>query len=155
MSNLTRWQRPDVSVWPFGPLFGLRDELDRLFESSFGDLARGSQPLSVWNPALDVFEDKDSLVVKAELPGLKKEDIDVSFHDGALSISGERRGEEKHGDARSFRSERFVGRFNRTVTRPSPVDAGKVKAEYKDGVLTITLPKTEEARPKKLTVNFD
>jgi HSP20 family protein len=154
MSNLTRWQRPELSVWPtFGRLFGLRDELDRLFESSFGEGPRSSQLLSVWNPALDLFEDKDNLVVKAELPGMKKEDIEVSLHDGALSISGERRSEEKHNDAQTYRSERFVGRFHRTVTLPSPVDTGKVKAEYKDGMLTVTLPKTEAAKPKQIAVN--
>ncbi len=153
MSNLTRWQRSDLSAWPgFGRLFGLRNELDRLFEP-FAELTRGSQLLSVWNPAVDVFEDKDSIIVKAELPGMKKEDIDVSLHDGALSVSGERKSEEKFEDAETYRSERFVGRFHRTVTLPSPVSADKVKAQYKDGILMITLPKTEEAKPKQIEVN--
>ena len=127
--------------------------MDRLFESSFSDGPRSSQLLSVWNPALDLFEDKDSLIVKAELPGMKKEDIDVSLHDGALSISGERRSEAKREDAQTHRSERFVGGFHRTVTLPSPVDIGKVTAEYKDGILTVTLPKTEAAKPKQIAVN--
>jgi HSP20 family protein len=154
MNSLTRWQRPDISVWPsFGRLFGLRDELDRLFESSFGDLTRGSQLLSVWNPPVDLYEDKDNLIAKAELPGMKKEDIEVSLHDGALSISGERRSEQKQEDAQTYRLERFVGRFQRTLTLPSPVDQGKVQAQYKDGILTVTLPKTEEAKPKQIAVN--
>ena len=152
MSNLTRYQRPDLSVWPtFGRLFGLRDELDRLFEP-FSELTRGSQLLSVWNPAVDLYEDKDNVIVKAELPGMKKEDIDVSLHEGALSISGERKSEEKFEDAETYRAERFVGRFHRTVTLPSAVDGAKVTAQYKDGILTITLPKTEEAKPKQIEV---
>jgi HSP20 family protein len=153
MNGLARNQRPDLSVWPtFGRLFGLRDELDRLFEP-FSELTRGSQLLSVWNPAIDLYEDKDSLIVKAELPGMKKEEIDVSLHDGALSISGERKSEQRVENGENYRSERFVGRFHRTVTLPSPVRGDQVKAQYKDGILTITLPKTEEAKPKQIEVN--
>src|ERR1700752_3665715 len=115
MNSLTRWQRPDLAIWPaFGRLFGIRNELDRLFEP-FNDLVQGSQLLSVWNPAIDLYEDKDNVIVKAELPGMKKEDIDVSLHDGALSISGERKNETKFENAETYRSERFVGRFHRTV----------------------------------------
>ncbi|MDB6063848.1 MAG: hsp 4 [Pedosphaera sp.] len=156
MNGTTRWQRPDLSVWPtVGRLFGLRNELERLFESPFADLARGSQLLSVWNPAIDLFEDKDSLIVKAELPGMKKEEIDVSLHDGALSISGERKGEQKVEGTETYRSERFVGRFHRTVTLPTEVKGDQVKAQYKDGILTITLPKAEEAKPKQIEVNIN
>jgi len=154
MSNLTRWQRPEPTVWPtFGRLFGLRGELDRLFEASLSDVAQGSQLLGVWNPALDMYDNKDSVVIRAELPGMKKEEIDISLHDGTLSISGERKVEEKYEKAETYRSERFVGRFQRTVVLPSPVDGAKVLAQYKDGILTVTLPKTEEAKPKQIHVN--
>ena len=154
MNYLTRWQRPEVANWPvFGRLTSLRDELDRLFEVPFEQLARGAQLLSGWNPALDVYEDKDNVTVKAELPGMKREEIEVSLHDGALTISGERKSEHKHEDAEVYRSERFVGRFQRTVSLPSPVASDKVKAQYKDGILTVTLPKTEEAKPKQIDVN--
>ena len=151
--NIIRWQRPETSVWPgFGRLSNLRDEIDRLFEAPLTELARTSQLLSGWTPALDLHEDKDNLIVKAELPGMKKEDIDISLHDGSLSISGERKSEEKFENAEVYRAERFVGRFQRTVALPAPVAADKVKAQYKDGVLTITLPKTEEAKPKQIDV---
>jgi HSP20 family protein len=154
MNGLIRWNRPDLTTWPaFGRLTDLRDEIDRLFESPLSELARGSQLLSGWTPALDLYEDKDNFVVKAELPGMKKEDIEVSMHEGSLSISGERKSEEKHKDADVYRTERFFGRFQRTVALPTPVAADKVKASYKDGVLTITLPKTEEAKPKQIEVN--
>jgi HSP20 family protein len=154
MNELTRWQRPDFSVWPtVGRLFGLRDELDRLFETPFGDGARGSQLLSLWNPAVDVFEDKDNVIVSAEIPGMKKEDIDVSLHDGALTLSGERKTEAKFENAETCRTERYVGRFHRTVTMPVSVKNDQVKAQYKDGILTITLPKAEEAKAKQITIN--
>jgi HSP20 family protein len=136
-------------------LFGLRDELDRLFESPFADWNRNSQLLSVWNPAIDLYEDTDSLVVKAELPGMKKEEIEVSLHDGALSISGERKREQKYEDADTHRCERFVGVFHRSITLPSPVKADQVKAQYKDGILTVTLPKAEEARRKQIEVKVN
>jgi HSP20 family protein len=153
MSNLTRWQRQDASVWPaFGRLFNLRDELDRLFAGPFADTAHASQLLSVWNPALDLYEDKDNVIVKAELPGMKKEEIEVSLHDGALSLSGERKSGEEFQDAETHRSERFVGRFQRTLTLPAEVQADQVKAQYQDGILTITLPKTEHAKPKQIEI---
>lgn len=154
--NIIKWQRPAVAAWPtFGRLSDLRDEIDRLFDSPLSELTRTSQLLSGWTPALDVYEEKENFLVKAELPGMKKEDIEVSFHDGSLSISGERQSESKHEDAEVYRAERFFGRFQRTVTLPAPVAVDKVKAAYKDGVLTITLPKTEEARPKHIDVSIN
>ena len=98
-------------------------------------------------------EDKDNFYVKVELPGLKKEDIALSLHDGSLSISGERKSENKFEDAEVYRAERFFGRFQRTVPLPTPVAPDKVKAQYQDGILTVTLPKTEEAKPKHIDVN--
>ncbi|HEU0038113.1 MAG TPA: Hsp20/alpha crystallin family protein [Verrucomicrobiae bacterium] len=151
--NLIKWQRPALRTWPgLGRLSDLRDEIDRLFESPLG-ATRTSQLLSGWTPALDVYEEQDHFIVKAELPGLKKEDIEVSFHDGGLSISGERKSETKHEDAEVYRAERFFGRFQRTVTLPTPVAVDKARASYQDGVLTVTLPKTEEAKPKHIDVS--
>ena len=154
MNGITRWQRPEASLWPsFGRLTDLRDEIDRLFEAPLAGLMQGSRLMSGWTPALDVYEDKDNLYVRVELPGMKKEDIEVSLHEGTISISGERKSEAKYEKAEAYRTERFVGRFQRTVTLPTPVAGDKVKAQYKDGVLTITLPKTEEAKPKQIDVN--
>jgi|SRR5437588_1220966 len=154
MNGLMRWQRPELATWPgFGRLTNLRDEIDRLFEAPLAELTRTSQLLSGWTPAIDLYEDKDNVFVKAELPGMNKEDIEVSFHNGTLSVSGERKSEKKHEDAEVYRAERFFGRFQRAVTLPTPVAADKVKAQYQDGILTITLPKTEEAKPKHIDVN--
>src|SRR6266853_1375886 len=106
MSYLTRWQRPELTTWPaFGRLTNLRDEIDRLFESPLAEFARSSQLLSGWTPALDFHEDKNNFIVRAELPGLKKEQIDISLQDGTLSISGERKSEDKSADAEVYRAE--------------------------------------------------
>lgn len=153
--NLTRYQRPDLAWEGFGRLSSLRDELDRLFESPWAELTRSSQLLSGWTPALDVHEDKDNYTVHAELPGMKREEIEVTLHDGALSISGERKLDKQYEEAEVYRTERFFGKFQRTVTLPAPVAADKVKAQYKDGILTITLPKTEAAKPKQIAVNVN
>lgn len=154
MNGLMRWQRPEMATWPgFGRLTDLRDEIDRLFEAPLSDLARGSQILSGWTPAMDVYEDKDNVYIRAELPGMRKEDIDLSLHEGSLSISGERKSEDTFENAEVYRAERFFGRFQRTVTLPTPVTTDKVKAQYRDGILTVTLPKAEEAKPKHIDVN--
>jgi HSP20 family protein len=135
-------------VSTLGRLTDLRDEIDRFFESP---LARTSEYLG-WAPAFDVYEEKDTFVVKAELPGLKKEEINVSLHDGDLIISGERKHEAKSEGTEVYRAERFFGKFQRSVSLPATVAANHVKAEYKDGILTVTLPKSEEAKPKQIEV---
>jgi HSP20 family protein len=136
-----------------------RDEVDNLFNLALGRLTGGnpengpqSQFMEGWFPAVDVFEDKDNLLVKAELPGLKKEDIDISLHEGFLTLSGERKQEEKHQDAQTYRSERWSGRFHRTISLPCRVEADKIKATYNDGVLSVTLPKAEEAKTKQIPI---
>jgi len=146
-----------MGVWdPFRRLSSLRDEIDRLFDSPLSRLSEATQPfLSGWLPAVDLFEDKDTLTLKAELPGMKKEEIDISLHDGVLTVSGERKAENKYDNAEVCRSERFVGRFQRSVALPSLVDADKTKATYKDGILTVVLQKAEEAKPKQIDINVN
>lgn len=154
--NLLRVNQPNT-WWDLSPVrrWGtLQDEVNRFFQNPWGELARSSEFFTGWAPALDLYEDKDHLTVKAELPGMNKDDIDIAIEDGVLSISGERKHEEKHTESESYRSERFYGRFNRSLTLPKPVDVDKVKAAYKDGVLTVTLPKTEAAKPKQIEVNI-
>ncbi|HYZ73817.1 MAG TPA: Hsp20/alpha crystallin family protein [Chthoniobacterales bacterium] len=129
----------------------LRDELDRLFDGSFGPVFRTPGSFSRWAPALDLYQDKDHFTVVAELPGLKKEDIDLSLQNGVLTISGERK-QEKKGEE-GYRNERFFGRFQRSVTFPTSVDGNKVKATYQDGILKVVLSKSEEAKPKQIEVS--
>ena len=143
--KLIQYERPGLA-WPmFGRLASLQDELDRLFES----------PMRAWAPALDVHEDADNFVIRAELPGLKRDDISVSLHDGALVISGERTAEKVVEGVEVHRQERYYGKFQRALTLPAPVVADKIKAQYKDGVLTVTLPKAEEAKPKQIDVSVN
>ncbi len=154
MNGLMRWQRPEVGFWPgMGRLTDLREEIDRLFDAPLAELTRTSQILSGWTPALDLYEDRDNMYVRVELPGMRKEDIDLSLHEGSLSISGERKSDEKYKDAEVYRSERFFGRFQRTVTLPTPVQVDRVKAQYKDGILTVSLPKAEESKPKHIELS--
>jgi HSP20 family protein len=154
--SLIRYQSPGVSTWPsFDRWIDLRDEMNSLFElPAMGNLTRQAQLFSGWTPALDLYQDNDNVVATVELPGMRKEDIDISLHDGVLTIAGERQsslGEGENGE----RTERFSGKFRRSITLPSRVDAGKVSASYKDGILTVTLPKAEEAKPKKVEVTIE
>lgn len=151
--KLTRWQSPTMTDWPsIGRLSNLRDELDRLFDLPFAGLAGPSSWMSGWTPALDVYEGQDQYVVKAEVPGMSKDDIHVSLHDGSLTISGERKSEHNQEESGVYRAERYFGRFERTLDLPTGVDPSKVKADYRDGILTVTLAKAEEAKPKKINV---
>ena len=132
------------------PLSRLRDQLSQIFEQpefALTDLLGGG-----WTPVIDVLEDKDKLIVKAEVPGFKREDLDVSVHENNLLISGERKSEEERKNGEFYRSERFYGRFHRVISLPYAVEADKIQAQYRDGVLNITLPKTEHAKAKQIEV---
>ena len=131
----------------------LRDEINSLFEGPFwSNTARTPQLFSGWTPALDLYQTTDDVVAMVELPGMRKEDIDISLHDGMLTISGERKDETREGD-KTARTERLVGKFRRSISLPTRVDVNKVNATYKDGILTVTLPKAEEVKPKQIQVN--
>lgn len=135
------------------PLARLRDQFSQIFEQpefALGDLLGGG-----WLPAVDVLEDKNNLIVKAELPGFKREELDVSVHENNLILSGERKSDEERKDGEFYRSERFYGRFHRVITLPSSVETEKIKAKYRDGVLTVTLPKSEHAKGKQIEVGID
>ncbi|HZR78292.1 MAG TPA: Hsp20/alpha crystallin family protein [Chthoniobacterales bacterium] len=150
--HLIRYQTPELSNWPtLNRWSNLRDELNSLFDlpvlASFNrqDLFGG------WSPALDLYQNSDNVVAVLELPGMRKEDIEISLHDGTLTISGERGSSSANGE-KSERTERYVGSFRRSISLPVRVDAGKVSATYRDGILTVTLPKAEEAKPKRIEV---
>jgi HSP20 family protein len=130
----------------------LRQQIDSLFEDPFSLLAPGTSFFEGWTPPVDVFEDKDKYVLRAEIPGMKKEDIEVSLDGNTLTISGERTQEEEKKEGETYRAERFFGRFQRSITLPASVQADKIEASYKDGVLTIRAHKSEEAKPKQIAV---
>jgi HSP20 family protein len=109
-----------------------------------------------WVPPVDIFETKDrEYVLKAELPDLKREDVNVTFENGVLTITGERKAEFDASEGTFHRSERAYGRFSRSFTLPATVDANRINAVYKDGVLTIRVPQREEAKPRQIAVGID
>jgi HSP20 family protein len=151
--NLIRYQTPELTMWPSPDRWSnLRDDLNSLFELPFwSDIGRPGQLFSGWSPALDLYQNQDSVIAVVELPGMRKEDIEISLHDGTLTIAGEREGESANGE-KAERTERYTGKFRRSIALPTLVDASKASATYRDGILTITLPKAEEAKPKMIQV---
>jgi HSP20 family protein len=127
------------------------DRLNRMFSDFYGDaFSRG------WVPAVDIYEtDQHEVVLKAELPDMKREDINLTFENGVLTLKGERKFEQEVAKENFQRIERRHGAFSRSFTLPNTVDAGRISASYKDGVLTIRLPQREEAKPKQIAVNVE
>lgn len=124
------------------------DRLNRMFSNFFDDQFGRS-----WTPAVDIYEtDTHEVVLKAELPEMRREDISITFENQVLTIRGERRFDESVRRDRYQRFERSYGTFSRSFTIPSTVDAGRISASYKDGVLTVRLPQREEAKPKQIEV---
>ena len=152
--NLIRYQAPDSAPWSaLDRWSNLRDELNSFFDMPFwSSFGRASQLFTGWSPAVDLHESGDNIIAVVELPGMRKQDIDISLHDGTLTISGERKRESANGET-AQRSERYVGTFRRSIALPTRVDASKVSATYQDGILKVTLPKAEEAKPKQIQVS--
>lgn len=144
MADLIRWE-------PFRDMMTLRQAMDRLFEDSFVRPA-GFGNVSVPEVALDVKETEADVVVKAELPGVKPEDVDVSVSEGVLTIKGENKEEKEEKETNYYRRERRYGSFSRSISLPAAVNADRADAVFENGVLSLTLPKAEEARPKQIKV---
>jgi len=131
----------------------LRDEMDGLFRGFFGDWDWGRPDLSAgWWPSLDVVEQGDKITIKVELPGVKSEDVEVSVQNGTLTIAGEKREETENKGEGYYHSERRYGSFRRDLQLPAGIEEDKVEATSRDGVLTVTLPKGEQARAKRIEV---
>jgi HSP20 family protein len=134
----------------------MQDRMNRIWGSAYD---RGREDVAVggrgsWMPPVDIFETANhEVVLKAELPGLKRDDIDLTVENNTLTIRGERRRDETISEDRYHRVERIVGPFLRSFTLPTTVDASGVRAEYRDGVLTVTLPTRAETRPRQIEVN--
>jgi HSP20 family protein len=142
---------------PWRDLAGMQDRMNRLFGELYG--RRSDEDIfsrGEWMPPVDIYQSgKDELVLKIEVPGLKKEEIDLRVENNMLTIRGERRRESDVKDEQYHRVERSYGGFSRSFTLPNTVDTDKVKADYRDGVLTITLPTREEAKPRQIQVQVD
>lgn len=151
-----------MTLVKFNPMRDLVDferEFSRMFnalENRFG-ISRSKEENSeyenaVWMPLTDIYEDKDKYTLKLDLPGIKKDDVKISYVDGRLSISGERAQESEHKDSKCHRIERSFGRYYRSFNLPEHIQSDKINAEFKDGQLTITVPKAEEAKPKEIEI---
>lgn len=139
------------------PVLSLRDEVNRVFDEFFGGgfLRPWMSFQGEWMPALDVAETGGSVVVKAEVAGMDPKDIDISLAGDTLTIKGEKKQEEKKESENYYRMERRYGSFQRVVSLPTTVDPQKVTATYRNGILTITLEKTEESRPKAIDIKVE
>jgi HSP20 family protein len=147
----------EVTHWkPFGELEKGRGEMDRLWDSFFETrpFKQKGTP-EAWMPSLDVSETKNEIVVKAELPGIDPKEIDLSLNDGVLTIKGEKRQEKEEKEADYHLVERSYGSFTRLVRLPEEVKEDKISATYKDGVLRVTLPKSEEAKKKEIKIKVE
>ena len=143
--SLIRWD-------PFREMVSLRDAANRLFEESFVRPASWLAPVGGAPLAVDVMETSDDVIVKASLPGIQPDDIDISLTGDRLSIRGEFKAEQKTEEANFVRQERRYGKFERTLTLPTQVVGDKARAEFENGVLTLTLPKAEGVKPKTIKV---
>ena len=137
---------------PLSEIDSFRREMDRMFDNFFGREADVAESPMTWYPSVDIKETKDDFVLTAEVPGMSKDDIKINISDNTLTIKGEKKEEKKEEDTNYHRVERRYGSFQRSFTLPTQIQGNKVKAAYKDGVLTITLPKKEEVKPKEIPI---
>lgn len=146
-----------TSISRFEPFRGytvLQDQINRLFNDSF-DRSSEEGSITTWAPAVDIYETEHELVVKADLPDVKPEELDIRVENNILTIRGERKFEKKVSESNYLRIERNYGAFSRSFSLASTVNAEAIKADYKNGVLMLTVPKREEAKPKQIKVNVE
>jgi HSP20 family protein len=133
-------------------LTDIQTQMNRLFDNFVGQPTSSGMAERVWAPAADMYETRNEVVIAAELPGLSEKDIHLSITGDLLTIQGERHWGGEVEDASHYRRERWFGKFERTFSLPMPVESSQVKAAYRDGVLTVKLPKAEEIKPKEIKI---
>lgn len=141
-----------VTYDPFRELRSLQDEVNRLFSSSFNRSGDNEMMRGAWSPSVDIFENKDTIVLEAELPGLTPEDVNISIENNILTLHGERRFEKKDEQDNFHRVERSYGSFSRSFTLPPTVSSENVGAVFENGILRLTLAKREEAKPRRIEI---
>ena len=145
-----------VRYEPFRNLVTVQDRMNRIFEEAFRGAPRGTEEEwalgGAWAPAVDIYEHEGNLVLKAELPGIDPKDVDVQVENNVLTLRGERKFDAEVKREEYHRVERAYGTFSRSFTLPNVIDTAKIKAEFKDGVLGVTLPQREEAKPKQISI---
>src|SRR5215467_944482 len=145
MRTIARWE-------PFRGVTTLQDQINRLFSDTF-ERSGDQSNLSAWAPAVDIYENEHELVVKADLPDVDSKDLDIRVENNLLAIRGERKFEKKVNQENYLRMERSYGSFARSFTLANTVNADAIKADYQSGVLSLSIPKREEAKPKQIKVN--
>jgi HSP20 family protein len=150
MSTMIRWE-------PSREIPMLRHHMDRLFNEMLGRNGSNEEGLATgaWIPQVDVFETPDSIVLKADLPGVTKDDVEISIQNSTLTLKGERKMEQESKDKQVYRLERSYGTFSRSFTLPPIVDTERANADFANGVLTLTLPRREESKPKQIKVKVN
>ena len=144
--SMTRWE-------PFRGLNTLQDQVNRLFEDNFARTRSNQAELASWAPAVDIFETENELVVKADLPGVQEKDIDVRVENNTLTIRGDRKFNNEVHEDNYLRVERAYGTFTRSFSLPNTVNTEAIHAEYRNGVLSVRMPKREETKPKQIKIS--
>ncbi len=142
---------------PFRDLITIQDRMNKLFEQTLARTRGADETVTpaAWSPSVDIYETADAIVLTAELPGLQKEDIEIQLQDSTLTLKGERKFEREVKDENYLRIERSYGAFQRSFSLPTVVQQDEIKAVFKDGVLEVTMPKAEEAKPKQVKVEVE
>lgn len=150
---IVRWNPArELATFP-SDILSMQREINRMFDNFFrGENDEASLFAPTWKPAVDITEHDDEYVAKVELPGVNKDDVKITMQDNVLSIRGEKTQEKKGKEENYHRVERYYGSFQRSFTLPTSVKSDRIEAEYKDGILTIRMPKAEEAKPKQIEV---
>lgn len=151
--SLIRWNpTQELERWP-SDFFGIQRDINRLFDNFFHGGVQGDETFnSYWTPAVDITEEENDCLVKMELPGVNKEDVKISLESNILTIRGEKKQEKEEKGKNLHRIERSYGSFQRSFTLPTSVKNDEIDAFFKDGVLSVTLPKMQEAKPKQIEV---
>jgi HSP20 family protein len=149
---LIRFRPPfSQALDPSRDVMDIQSQMNRLFDNFFGQPSQLTE--RAWTPPVDMYETKNEVVVAVELPGVNEKDIRLSITGDLLTIQGERQWSDETREAGHYRQERWFGKFERALSLPIPVETGQVKATYRDGVLTVKLPKTEGVKPKEIKIN--
>jgi HSP20 family protein len=148
---IVRWE-------PFRDLVSIQDRMNRIFQDAFRGVPASEEDWALggnWAPPVDIYEHQGNLVLKAELPGIDPKSVDVRVENNVLTLQGERKFESEVKREEYHRVERAYGTFSRSFTLPNVVDTGNIKAEYNDGILRVTMPKREEAKPKQISIQIN
>ena len=144
--TLMRWN-------PIKDIMAIQEEMNKLFDETLDKFSEGAIQERIWEPLVDIYEENDKFVIKAEVPDVDKKDIEITVEDNVLTIKGEKKLEKEEKKENYLRAERFYGSFRRSFTLPTTVDKEKIKAHLDKGVLTIEIPKKEETKPKKIAID--